>query len=230
VDDAQLVKVPDRGPLIMVTNHANFLEPPLLYTHLTPRPLAGLAKAETWDNPILRFLANLSGGIPLHRGEADISAMRAALRALAEGRILGVAPEGTRSGDGCLQRGNPGVVFLALHCGAPLLPVACCGTERFWKNLRALRRTEVRFVVGQPFSLHTDGTQVTRQARQEMTDEIMYELARLLPPSKRGAYADMSQATTTHLRFALPPGALADHVPSTRQQASNANRQASTSP
>lgn len=206
VDDAQLAEVPDRGPLILVANHANFLEPPLLYTHLHPRPQAGFAKAETWDSPALGALADLWGAIPLHRGEADMAALRQALQALAEGRILGVAPEGTRSGDGCLQRGYPGIVFLALHSGAPLLPLACSGTESFWSNLRRLRRTGVQIVVGRPFSLDTNGARVTRQVRQQMTDEIMYQLAALMPPDKRGAYSDLVQATTTYLRF--PPAAV----------------------
>ena len=48
VDDAQLALVPARGPLILVANHINFLEVPLLYTYLQPRPVTGLAKAETW--------------------------------------------------------------------------------------------------------------------------------------------------------------------------------------
>ncbi|HEY68873.1 MAG TPA: 1-acyl-sn-glycerol-3-phosphate acyltransferase, partial [Thermoflexia bacterium] len=53
VDDAQLARVPDRGPLIVVANHVNFLEVPLLYTHLLPRPVTGFAKAENLSNPIL---------------------------------------------------------------------------------------------------------------------------------------------------------------------------------
>ena len=71
VDDSQLVHVPERGPLIIVANHVNFLEVPLLFTHLQPRPVTGFAKAETWDNPAMALLFNLWGAIPLERGEAD---------------------------------------------------------------------------------------------------------------------------------------------------------------
>jgi len=205
VDDAQLVRVPDRGPLIIVANHVNFLEVPLLYTHLQPRPMAGFAKAETWDHPALRVLADLWGAIPLRRGEADMAALRQALEALEAGHILGMAPEGTRSGHGRLQRGRPGVVLLALRSGAPLLPVVYYGGELFWRNLSRLRRTDFHIVVGQPFYLDAGGVRVTREVRQQMSDEIMYQMAALLPQAYRGVYSDLAAATETYLRF--PPGA-----------------------
>jgi 1-acyl-sn-glycerol-3-phosphate acyltransferase len=204
VDDAQLAQVPDRGPLIIVANHVNFLEVPLLYTHLRPRPMIAFAKAETWDNPALRLLADLWGAIPLRRGEADVAALHRALKALEAGHILGMAPEGTRSGHGRLQRGHPGIVFLALRSGAPLLPLAYYGGELFWRNLNRLRRTDFHIVVGQPFYLDAGGVQATRQVRQQMVDEVMYQMAALLPPAYRGVYSDLAAATETYLRF--PPG------------------------
>jgi 1-acyl-sn-glycerol-3-phosphate acyltransferase len=127
VDDAQLARVPREGPLILVTNHINFLDVPVVYTHLQPRPITGFAKIETWDNPAMGRLFDLWQAIPLQRGRADIEALRRGLEALAEGKILAVAPEGTRSGHGQLQPAHAGVVMLALHSGAPLLPLAFYG-------------------------------------------------------------------------------------------------------
>ena len=206
VDEAQLARVPPRGPLILVANHINFLDAPVLFAHLHPRPLTGLAKVETWNNPALGFLFSLYGAIPLRRGEADMGAIRKGLAALAGGHILAVAPEGTRSGHGRLQRGHPGVVILALHSGAPLLPMAHYGGERFRDNLGRLRRTAIHVVVGRPFYLEAGETRVTREVRQQMADEIMYQLAALLPPAYRGCYADLAAATETYLRFPEAPG------------------------
>lgn len=205
VDDAQLARVPDQGPLIIVANHVNFLEAPLIYTHLQPRPVTGFAKAETWENPVLGALFNLGRAIPLRRGEADIAALRQALKALEAGYILAMTPEGTRSGNGRLQPGHPGVVLLALRSGAPLLPMVYYGGELFWRNLARLRRTDFHIVVGQPFYLDAGEVKAARQVRQQMTDEIMYQLAALLPPAYRGVYSDLTAATETYLRF--PPGA-----------------------
>jgi 1-acyl-sn-glycerol-3-phosphate acyltransferase len=205
VDEAQLAKVPDQGPLILVANHVNFLEVPLVYTHLQPRPLTGFAKVEAWDNPFIGALFNMGGAIPLYRGEADVTAFRHALKALEAGRILALAPEGTRSYNGHLQQGHPGAVLLALRSGAPLLPLVYHGGELFWHNLARLRRTDFHIAVGQPFYLDAGGVRVTRQVRQQMIDEVMYQMAALLPPAYRGVYSDLSAATETYLRF--PPGA-----------------------
>ncbi len=200
VDDAQLAKVPAHGPLVLVANHVNFLEVPLLYSHLQPRRLTGFAKIETWNNPAMAFLFDLFGAIPLRRGEADVAAIRRGLEVLKAGHILAVAPEGTRSGHGRLQRGHPGVVMLALRSGAPLLPMVYYGGERFGRNLTRLRRTDFHIVVGNPFYLNAAG-KVTREMRQQMTDEIMCQIAALLPPDYRGYYSDLSAATETYLRF-----------------------------
>ena len=200
----QLEKVPTRGPLILLTNHINFLEIPVLHTHLRPRPVTGFAKAESWDNFIIGFLFNLWGAIPIRRGEADMRALRQGLAALKEGYILAIAPEGTRSGHGRLQRGHPGVAMMALQSGAPLLPLVFYGGEKFKRNLSRLRRTPFHIVVGQPFHLHTDGVKVRREIRRQMTDEIMYQLAALLPPAYRGHYANLDAATERFLRFSSP--------------------------
>jgi 1-acyl-sn-glycerol-3-phosphate acyltransferase len=201
VDDSQLSRVPAQGPLIIVSNHINFLEVPLLYTHLLPRPMTGFAKAETWDNPAMGLLFDLWRIIPLRRGEADIAAFRKAREALKAGKILGVAPEGTRSGNGQLGRGHPGIVLIALQSGAPILPLVYWGNELLRNNLSRLRRTDFRISIGNPFMLDSRGEKVTRQVRQQMTDEIMYQLAALLPPEYRGAYSDLEKAKATYLKF-----------------------------
>lgn len=68
VHDDHLARVPSHGPLILVCNHVNSLDVPLVYTHLQPRPITGFAKSETWDNPVMGMLFDLWGAIPLQRG------------------------------------------------------------------------------------------------------------------------------------------------------------------
>jgi len=201
VDDAQLARVPQHGPLIVVANHINFLDAPVLFSRVHPRRVTGFVKSETWQNPTLGLLFDMWKTIPLERGEADVGAFREGLAALQDGAILAVAPEGTRSGHGRLQPGRPGVVLLALHSGAPILPLVYYGAERFHDNVRRLRRTDFRIVVGQPFYLDARGGKVTRTVRQAMVDEMMYQIAALLPPDYRGVYADLDSATEHYLRF-----------------------------
>ncbi len=201
IDDSQLSRVPWQGPLLAIGNHINFIEAPVLVTHLWPRPMNILAKVETWNNPIKRYLFDMWGGIPVTRGEADRAAMRMAIEALEDGRILGVAPEGTRSHDGRLQKGFPGVVLLALRAGVQVMPVAFYGSESFWHNIRRLRRTDVHIAVGNPFRLVDRGEGFSREVREQMTQEMMYQLAALLPPQNRGVYSDLENATSRYLVF-----------------------------
>lgn len=198
VDDAQLPLVPRHGPLILVANHINFLDAPVIATHLMPRPVTGFAKIETWDNPLLAKLFDLWGAIPIHRGEGDLAAFRQAEKALANGKILAITPEGTRSGHGQLQRGHAGVVLLAQRSGAPLLPLVCYGNEQFHENIRRLKRTAFHIAVGKLFHIRAPA-RLRLEVRQAIADEVMYQLATVLPARYRGYYADLTQISTRYL-------------------------------
>lgn len=204
VDAQQLSQVPPHGPLIIVSNHINFLDVPVIYTRLQPSPLTGFAKIETWDSPFLGPLFTLWGIIPVRRGEADMTAIRKGVTVLKKGEILAITPEGTRSGHGRMAKGHAGVVTMALLSDAPLLPIAHYGVEAYRDNLPRLRRTDFHIQVGRPFTLDAGESKVTHWVREKMTTEIMYQLAYLLPPAYRGAYADLSQATQNYLRFTQP--------------------------
>ena len=201
VHDDHLARVPAHGPLILVCNHVNSLDVPLVYTHLQPRSVTGFAKSETWDNPVMGLLFDLWGAIPLQRGEADVDALKRGLDALAKGRIVVIAPEGTRSWDGKLRQAYAGVVFMALRSGAPLLPLAYYGGEQLKENLRRLRRTDFYLSVGRPFRLEPGSVKVDHHVRQQMLSEVMYQLADLMPEHYRGIYSSPPATPHTYLRF-----------------------------
>jgi 1-acyl-sn-glycerol-3-phosphate acyltransferase len=196
LDISDLRKFPMHGPLIAIANHTGQIEVPLIFAHLQPRKLTGWAKIETWDNKFLNWVFNIWGIIPVRRGEADMRALKAALRALENGFIFGIAPEGTRNYNGILKRALPGAVIVALHSGAPIIPIAHWGGEVFLKNLKRFKRTDFHIRIGEPFKLKVEGLKMTGEIRQQIVDEMMYELAKYLPEEYRGEYADMSKATT----------------------------------
>ena len=196
-----MAKVPQEGPLIILSNHINFLEVPLIYLSLYPRPATGLAKQESWKNPLYAFLFNAIDMIAIHRGKVDQNAFRQVDEALESGMMIAVAPEGTRSYNGQMLPGKPGIILLALRSDAPLLPVVHYGGENLRQNLKRLKRTDFRIVVGNPFRVNFEGGRPDRQQRQQITDEIMYQMAALLPPPYRGHYSDLSRASEDYLSF-----------------------------
>jgi len=199
IDAPDLGKIPRQGPLIVYSNHTGQIEVPLLFVHLQPRPVTGLAKIETWDNWFLHWIFDLWEAIPIRRGVADMEAVRKSLEALEKGYILAIAPEGTRNKTGVLIKAYPGIVTLALRSGTSLLPVVHWGGENFSKNIKHLKRTDFHIRVGEPFKLDPRNGRVTREVRQQMVDEMMYRLAALLPEHYRGAYADLENATEKYI-------------------------------
>ena len=93
-----------------------------------------------------------------------------------------------------------GGVALALRSKAPLMPIAFYGYENFWPNLKRLRRTPFHIAVGKPFHLDTGGEALSRDARQAVTDEIMYKVAELLPEHYRGYYHAVSSVQYRYIK------------------------------
>jgi 1-acyl-sn-glycerol-3-phosphate acyltransferase len=201
IDGGSLAQVPMKGPLILAANHINSLEVPLLMAHLRPRRVIGLAKIETWNSKFMGWLFNLFEAIPIRRGEPDLEALRGCAAVLDADDILAVAPEGTRSYHGRLLRGIPGIVLIAIRSGAPILPIAHWGGENFSANLKKLKRTDFHIRVGRPFVLDDHGDKVRAGVRQEMVDEIMYQIALLMPEEYRGEYANCNPPPQKYIRF-----------------------------
>jgi 1-acyl-sn-glycerol-3-phosphate acyltransferase len=187
-----LENFPKHGPALMVINHLGDADLPALISVLPYTPDA-LGKIELYDFPILGKLMDYYGIIWLHRGRPDKRAMRAALDGLAEGRVIGIAPEGRYSLTGALEEGTGGAAFLAYKSGVPVLPIAITGTEneKVYGNMKKLRRTAVQVKVGKMFSLN-EQVSAKKEAVPEGTRLIMRALADLLPEEYRGAYSSTS--------------------------------------
>jgi 1-acyl-sn-glycerol-3-phosphate acyltransferase len=187
-----LENVPPQGPFIVITNHLSMLDPPAVMAALPCRVIA-MAASKYIRHPF-GFLLGTANVIFVRRGEADRRALRKALAVLASGGVLGIAPEGTRSKTGALQRGKPGAAYLALRANVPLLPVVLTGTERVFREFLRFRRPHVRVVIGEPF--HLAVPEGAERPLQALTDQMMHRLAALLPPEYRGVYGQTSPRPT----------------------------------
>lgn len=189
--------IPPSGPLIVAANHASNVDGVILGGWLTPalgRRIHWLGKREMTEWPIIGPLARFGSVHPVDRARGDAAAFRLAESLLADGQVLVVFPEGTRSPGGELQRPKDGLALLALRSGAPILPVGLVDTDRFWPKRRRVwyvGRT-VRMNVGRPFTLaEALGPELMadrRAAKRAATDAIMRRIADLLPERQRGAY------------------------------------------
>lgn len=180
-----LANRPAAGPYIVVANHTNWLDPPVIEFALGVA-IRFMAKEEAFDTPVLGGLMRAKGCFPVRRGDADRRALQTCLGVLAAGRPLGFFPEGTRSRDGVMRKAHPGIGFLAIRSGAALLPVAVVGTHE--RAIIGPRRGRIEVRVGAPF-FAADLIGAGRPDEQALTDAIMTRVAALLPPEMRGAYA-----------------------------------------
>ena len=181
-----LENFPKQGPALIVINHLGDADVVLLAASI-PTTIDGMGKIELNEHWLVGPVFRAYGVIYVHRGRPDRKAIRAALDALTEGRMLALAPEGRQAVEGKLEEGTEGAAFLAMKTGASIVPVAMTGTENEnIYNRRWWRRARVTLSVGQPFKL------VEQADRQKMmrdgTNQIMESLARLLPESYRGNY------------------------------------------
>ncbi|MFN6469860.1 MAG: lysophospholipid acyltransferase family protein [Nostoc sp. SerVER01] len=120
--------VPESGPLVVVSNHASYFDPPIV-SNCVRRPVAYMAKEELFKIPVLAQAIKLYGAYPVSRGNADRNAIRAALEYLNNGWAVGVFLQGTRTPDGRITDPKRGALLLAAKAKAPILPVSVWGTE-----------------------------------------------------------------------------------------------------
>ncbi len=173
--------LPPSGPVIVAANHISFFDTVVLMLSV-PRRTYFIGKAEYMGSWTTRRLFPALGLIPIERAAARqaMAALDVAASALAEGHVLGIYPEGTRSRDGLLHRGHTGVAQLAIMSGATIVPVGLVGTDRIQpigtRVPRPFRRATIRF--GPPIDPAAYGGSARRR-RQQLTGDLM-ESIRLL--------------------------------------------------
>ncbi len=183
-----LENIPDDRPAILASSHLSFSDS-FFFPVMVPRKVTFLAKSEYFTTPGIKgffskmFFAGV-GQVPIDRSDCDASraALQTGLRVLAEGKLLGIYPEGTRSPDGRLYRGKTGVARLALESGALVVPCAMIDTDKIQPQGRLLPRLRPRpgVRIGKPLDFSRyEGMAGDRLVERSVTDEIMYALMQL---------------------------------------------------
>ena len=182
--------VPLKGAYLLATNHLNYLDSAIIVSQIEREDVTALAADKYKHNPLFRWFVNAFDGIWINREEADLNAMRASSDYLRTGGIVGIAPEGTRSRTGGLIPAKTGVAYLADKAKVPVILCALSGTEKITRELLHLRRPRLKLQFGKPLELPPIERSDRDAALQRNTDEIMCQIAAMLPPQYRGVYAD----------------------------------------
>ena len=185
---AGLENIPASGAFLVAANHASHLDPPLIGSHV-PRQMCFFARKTLWSGRFASWWLDAVGTIPVDRdGGQDVGALKRVLRALADGKVMILFPEGTRSLDGQLQSPKPGVGFIVCKTQVPVLPARIFGSfEAFGKGMKVPRLgTPVTIVYGPPIAPERyDDPKSGKERYQIASARIMAEIARLQPPMMR---------------------------------------------
>ena len=135
-------RIPAEAPYILIANHLSWLDPLAVGKPIKDYEVTFLGKKELAGNRLTQWLFDRLHMIVVDRHNSDMEALRACMRVLREGEILGIFPEGTRHHKGIMEETEGGVGLIALRSKVPLLPMLVDST------IRPFHRTRVW--VGEP--------------------------------------------------------------------------------
>ncbi len=147
--------LPESGPAILIANHTCGIDHVLLQAN-SRRLLGFMIAREYYDSPWLNRICSFIGCIPVNRDGRDLAAIRAGLRALEEGRVVPIFPEGTIVPESGRRLGpiRPGSAYLAIRAGVPVVPAYILGTPPTNEILESMvRPSRARLVFGSPIDL-----------------------------------------------------------------------------
>jgi 1-acyl-sn-glycerol-3-phosphate acyltransferase len=177
--------LPASGPAILISNHTCNIDHFLLQAGCE-RKLGFMIAREYYDFWAFKPFCQMIGCIPVNRNGNDTSATRTALRALEEGRVLPIFPEGRilmTSGKE-IGEGHPGVAFLAMKANVPIIPAYISGTPRSNQFVKSFFSTShSRIVYGEPIALahreNGESHEDQRAARSAVTEQLMNAIRQL---------------------------------------------------
>jgi 1-acyl-sn-glycerol-3-phosphate acyltransferase len=196
-----LRQVPGTGPVIIASNHLSFSDS-IFMPLVVPRKVTFLAKSEYFTSPgpkgLLKKLTFIAlGQVPVDRsgGRRSEAALITGLKVLAEGKCLGIYPEGTRSPDGRLYKGRTGIARLAIESGAPIIPVAMFNTEKIQPTGTVVPKVmRVEMIFGEPMYFEGDSTDLLYL--RDVTDKIMSTIQALSGQEYVDTYATKAKKSS----------------------------------
>jgi len=143
--------IPLTGGVLLASNHASYLDPPLVGSPIKKRMVRFMARDTLFKNRVISWIYYNIGVVPLSRDRGDIGAIKLAIQMLKSGQCVALFPEGTRTLDGNLQPAKNGIGFLIYKAAVPVVPVYISGSfEAFPKGAKSIRRFPLAVYYGKP--------------------------------------------------------------------------------
>src|SRR3990172_4190557 len=182
--------IPEEGGVLIASNHVSFFDPVLIPSIIMslrdPEIIYGPAKAELYRIPVLRQLLFSLGIYPIQRSGRDVKAMKRTMELLKSNKVM-LFPEGSRSMNGQLQKGNRFVGKMVYESKPVVIPTAVKGTEKALPRGKYFPRlfTRLEVIFGPPLDLSPYYTCPTaKEAAPLITERIMEAIGQLLQKEK----------------------------------------------
>lgn len=181
-------RVPISGPVLLASNHASFLDPPLIGVALR-REASFLARESLFRVPLFGALIRSINALPVDRGGRSPKGLKSIVNLLAQGQAVALFPEGTRTRDGNLQPAQAGVGLAVVKSGAPVVPIRIHGSfESYSRRMWFPLPCRITVVFGDPIDfggLLTDAKTAEkdklRGIYRDVSSRIMEEIGQLDP-------------------------------------------------
>ncbi len=145
--------IPDTGGVLFASNHASFLDPPVVGVGYRGRPIHFMARDTLWNSKFGTWWMSKVGCIPVSRGTGDMRALKTTIKMLKEGKAVSMFPEGTRTKDGELQEAKGGIGFIIEKSGCVVVPAYIDGTYKAHpKGTKLIKPCKVTITYGKPIT------------------------------------------------------------------------------
>ncbi len=173
--------IPNKDGVIIAANHVSYLDPPFIGCVICRRANF-MARDDLFRNPVFAWILRNCKSFPVKRGTGDSGAIKEAVRRLKKGEPVLLFPEGTRSKDGNLREGRPGVGMIVALSGAKVVPAFIKGPEEVLpKDSKKIRFKKVTVAFGKPidFKEMIEKNRGDKKMFDNITHEIMKGIAEL---------------------------------------------------
>ena len=183
-------QIPKEGPCIITLNHLSRLDFPALVMLERCDDVYCVAADSYKNYPVFGKFITDADMIWIDRTKADFTAMKRMLSVLKEGKMLALAPEGTRSKTKSLLEGKEGVTLVASKTRVPLVSMSIIGSEKWIDAFKHFHRPRIVLRFGPAFQLPPIDPDNREESLRSATDEVMCRIAAMLPEEYRGFYKD----------------------------------------